>query len=654
LILINMKILQKGQLLIELLLAVGLSAIIIPTLLIGLSSSRGGQAQDENRQHALEILKQSNEALRNVRESGWTNFALNGTYHLVITNNSAWALAPGATTSGDFTQSIIISDVFRDTTGAISSSGAGTLDPSTKKVVNTVSWSSPRPSSVESILFIARTDNVSYLETTDVDFEDGDKGGTSVVKSYGNGEIILGSGGQGHWCSPNISQTTLDLPKNGVANAISAIEGKIFAGTGQNASGVSYAHVLVSNTNPPTASVSGTFDGYKTNDIFGEADYAYLATDNNAEEVVIVDIRTQPFAKIGYFNAPGNADATGVYVVGNIGYVTTGNRLYTFDLSSRSGSRPILDPDGVHLTADSRKVMVVGNYAYVATGESSTKFVLVDATNPANLSVVGKTIITVPDSSDIYVKDDGSRAYIVTDSSATWEPNEFFIIDTSNKSLTTFPIIGTYNTGFLNARGVTTVPGNYAIVVGHEYGSNEVNEYQVLDLSNEANPQLCGGVNIESRVNGVTSVLELDGDAYSYIITGDATSELKIIEGGPGGRYATSGVYISSTFDATDQTAFNRVQVTINRPFASNIEFQFAVAPAVNNSCAQAALSFVGPNGTTGSRYQTSVTTGNQTFHYSLPTNSNIGQCFAYKVFMSTTDTASTPVLYDIAVNYSP
>ena len=60
-------------------------------------------------------------------------------------------------------------------------------------------------------------------------------------------------------------------------------------------------------------------------------------------------------------------------------------------------------------------------------------------------------------------------------------------------------------------------------------------EYQLVDIANEATPSRCGGLNIDTGVKGVSSVLEADGDSYSYIITGDSAAELKVIEGGPGG-----------------------------------------------------------------------------------------------------------------------
>ncbi|MCX6793908.1 MAG: hypothetical protein NTY06_02270, partial [Candidatus Gottesmanbacteria bacterium] len=173
-----------------------------------------------------------------------------------------------------------------------------------------------------------------------------------------DGEVTLGAGGKGDWCEPNLSIAALDLPKNGVANAVSAIPNQVFAGTGDNASGVSYATVNINESDPPVAAISGTYDGFKTNAIFGEQNYAYLATDNNFKEIEIINLTTNPYSEAGYFDAPSNGDGNSIYVSGNVGYMTSGNIFYTFDLTSRSGSRSKLG--SVTMAGTGIKTIVVG------------------------------------------------------------------------------------------------------------------------------------------------------------------------------------------------------------------------------------------------------------------------------------------------------
>ncbi len=641
-----------GQSLVEILIVIGLMAILIPALFTGLYASREGKAQDAQRSEALAYLKETVEAIRTFRENGWSNFSGNGTFHPQVSGTS-WTLVAGPESINGFTRSVVINDVNRDSSGSIVTTG-GTFDPSTKKVVVTVSWGSLSSSQVSETLYLTRyLDNDAYVQTTQADFDAGTKSGTTVTNTLG-GEVTLGVGGYGNWCEPELTIASLDLPKSGVANAVWVIEGQAFAGTGENASGVSFANINITNTNPPSASVVGTFDGYKTNAIFGEDDYAYLGTDTNNKEIVIIDLNNVvggKYTEAGYFDAPGNGDGNGIFVSGNVGYMLSENKVYSFDLTSKSGSRPILDPDGVVITASGTKgrdIYIVGTYAYIAVSGvgSINELVIVDISNPSNLQMVGWADVNGKSGEDVYVNSTGTRAYLATNGASSYR--EFFIIDTTSKTGAR-PTVGSYESNGMSPNGVAVVTGNKAILVGVD-----AEEYQVIDITNESNPVRCGGLDINTSVFGVAGVLEADGDAYSYIITGDATAEFKIIEGGPGGQYAASGEFISSTFDPGFQTAFNRFDLTVERPPNTDVKFQVAVEDAIAGSCSTVGFTFVGPDGTSATFFETTQTSGATVFSYAIPGSINPGRCFRYEGFFSTTDTTATPILYDVTINYSP
>lgn len=611
---------KPGQALVELMLAMALTSILLPALLTGLVASREGRAQLSQRVQATFLLVEAREAIRSVRERGWTALATNGTFHPII-SSSIWTLVSGPETISGYTRSIVISDYFRN----------GTPDPSTKEVVVTVSWNTPLPSQVKSTLYLTRhLDNLTYIQTTQSEFDTGIK--TSVVTTNtSGGEIVLASGGQGNWCEPDLTITALDLPKNGVANALTAIAGQAFTGTGENASGVSFANVTISNTNPPVASNAGTYDGFKTNDIFGETNYAYLATDNNSKEIEIINLTTNPYSEAGFFDSPGPTNADSIFVSGNVGYMTAGSLFYTFDLSSKSGSRPQLG--SIALAGTGTEVVVIGTYAYVSLANSVLELQIIDISNPSQPIIVGTADASTSTlgGQDVYVNSTATRAYLVSATSLT--DKEFFIIDISTKTGLR-PIVGSYELGGTSPKGVTVVPGNRAIVVG-----NGGEEYQVIDISNESAPVRCGGLNIDSGVNGIDSVLEADGDAYSYIITGDSGSEFKIIEGGPGGQYAASGTFESATFNPGFQTAFNYLDFTATTPNQTSITLQVAISP----NCST--FNYVGPDGTSNTFF---------TVDSAIPFSANPGNCFRYKVYFSTSDSNSTPIFSDITINYSP
>ncbi|HBC72726.1 hypothetical protein A2379_04215 [Candidatus Amesbacteria bacterium RIFOXYB1_FULL_47_13] len=639
-----MNIKRKGQTIIEIVLAMGLTSILLPALLTGLVASRTGQPNARQRTTAVALVTESFEAVRVVRARGWTTFAVNGTYH-PVPSSGTWTLVPGTQVIGDFVRSLTIADVRRNSSGEIVTTG-GNLDPSTKLITHTVSWSVPMPASVSFSAYLTRyLENDAYIQTTEAEFLTGARIGTTITNTAG-GEVALSSGGTGQWCDPNLSITALDLPNQGVANALTAIEGRAFAGTGENASGISFADVFIANTNPPSASITGTFDGFKTNDIFGESngygEYAYLATDTNDKEIEIIALSASPYTEAGYFDAAGQADANSVYVTGNVGYMTQNNIFRTFDLSSRSGSRPQLG--ALTLAGTGTKVIVVGNYAFVSvSGSSGTEMQILDVTNPASLAVVGQANVDGTDGRDVYINLSATRAYLAT--SASSSQREMFILDISTKTGDR-PVLGSYEASGMSPKGITVVPGNKAVLVG-----TGGQEYQVINITDESAPAECGGLNIDTGVNGVASVIEADGDAYSYIITGDAGTELKIIEGGPGGKYSTSGSYESATFDLGYQLAFNRFFANYIRPDQSDINFQVAVADAGSDGCNDAGFVFVGPDGTSGTFFTSpaAIPFSDDGIGYENP-----GRCFRYKVFFSTTDQNATPVFYDVSVNYSP
>ena len=637
----------QGQSIIELLVAVTLMAILFPALFSGIIAGRDGRSMLAQRLNAFSLTREAEEAVRMIRERNWHEIEVNGSYHPAVSANS-FVLNSGPETINGFTRALTIEDALRDSAGVLSASG--TSDPSTKKITVDVSWSLPHSGNISQTWYLTRfLNNGSHTETSVADFEKGSLTGTVISADLG-GEIMLGSGGISSWCDPNLSIEAVDLPKNGVANAVSAIEGQVVAGTGNNASGVSFARVDISNPPPPSSpsgTINGTFDGYKTNDVFGEENYAYIATDTNSKEIVIMDLNNQvngKFAEVGFFDAPGITDGESVFTSGNIGFATAGNTLYTFNLDLKTGSR--LKLGSVALAGKGEQVIVLGNYAYVAVESETTQMQIIEVTNGGQtLNIVGWANLNADDGKDIFVNSSATRAYLATE--ASYNKFELFVLDIENKSGQR-QVVAVYEANGMNPQGITVVPGNRAILVG-----TGGEEYQVINISSESvNPPLsrCGGLNIDSGINGVFSVLETDGDAYSYIITGDSTSELKIIAGGPGGEYSSQGTFESAPFDAGQTVAFNRFDFNFDRPTQTSLALQVASSEAVNNNCSEAQYSYVGPDGAADTYFSAA---GPIPLIINLP-YVNPGRCFRYKAELTSADSSFSPVLYDVSVNYSP
>lgn len=641
---------QKGQMLVEILLTIALTAIMLPALLTGLFSSRQGKAQQQQRVQAVALLKEGEEVARNIKENNWSLFATDGIYHPVISNNN-WNWATGSATLDGLTRSVTISDVYRDSTGAIITNG-GAYDPSTKKVLVKVTWGTPFASSVDTTLFLTRYNgNSAQTQTTSTDFNNGTNDKT-IVTNVSGGEVTLGAGGGGgDWCNPTLLVTSVDLSRQGIPTAISAYPGTVVTGTGGNASGPTFVKTSVSNDSPPTTTFVGQYDNSKANSVFTENNYGYIATTNNSQEVQILNLTqysnpptNTTFVQTGYFDAPGNSTGYSVSAVGNVGYMTTGNKFYTFDLSSHSGSRPALN-SGLTLSGNGLKIVVVGNFAFVATNSTTTQLQIIDISNPTNPTIVATANVNAQPGVDVSVNSTGTRAYLVTNYVSTTQP-DFFIINTTTKS-GTLPTIGTgLSTNGTIPKGVAVATGNRAIIVG----TGGTKQYQVINISNETTPSLCGSLSVSGGAYAISTVLRADGYAYSYVATGDSNAELKIILGGAGGQFSLSGTFTSAPIDASASATFNYFNPIFTQPNQTSLKFQLAVTNAVNDSCTNANYLFVGPDGNTNTYFTgpgqfPTVTNGNYT---------NPGRCMKYRAYFLTNDTTSSPTLENVSINYSP
>src|ERR1700751_5428056 len=109
---------QKGQMLVELVMAIGIAAIILPAIITGLVATRQGRPAQQQRAQATALLKETVNAVRSIRDNDWSSFSPHGTFHPTIVNNK-WTFASNAASSSGFTRQVVVSDVYRTTAGAI-------------------------------------------------------------------------------------------------------------------------------------------------------------------------------------------------------------------------------------------------------------------------------------------------------------------------------------------------------------------------------------------------------------------------------------------------------------------------------------------------------------------------------------------------------
>lgn len=184
---------SRGQVLIEILIAFSVLTIIIGAISQLLIIPLVYSLNQEKTLSAEAHLNEQIEAVRSIREEGWSNLT-NGTFY-ATPSASKWRLVStveGENDSG-FKKKIEISNAYRDITGKLTESG-GILDKSTKKITGNVSFDNPVSVSFSRVTYLTRyLENNLWTQTTYSDFDAGIKEYVIITNKEG-GEVQLDGG----------------------------------------------------------------------------------------------------------------------------------------------------------------------------------------------------------------------------------------------------------------------------------------------------------------------------------------------------------------------------------------------------------------------------------------------------------------------------
>lgn len=604
---------QSGQTVVEVLMAIALSMIILPVLATSLVSAGEGRAQEEQRIQASSLQREAEEAVRSIREKGWTNIATNGTYHPTVAGTT-WSLAANAEVINGITRQIVISDVQRNSVGAIVPSG-GTVDPSTKQAIITTNWTTPINSTLSSTLYLTRyAGNATWIQTTQADFNLGTHSNT-VATATGGGQVELAPVVFGSWATPT---------KAGVYNTGmgAGTRGLTVVGTTAYVVGGNLLKII-NITNPATPTLIGSFTGTGSfTDVRVSGNYAYLTSTDNTNELAVVNITTPSSPTLAAsFGLAGNSDATSIEISGNFAYIgklTNGGSPEFFVVNITTPTAPTL-AGSLNLSDSVNDVYISGTNAFLATAINASELLRINISTPATPTQTG--LYNTPVTLDgLSVTGNGTTIYMGTQASTG---PEFFAING-----TTMALLGTYEIG-ANVNGVKADATRAYLST-----ANAATEFFVLNITAPAAITLIGTLGLPSTAYDVYQT----GD-YAYVTTFQAGEELTVIHGGPGGTgYQTSGTFTSSSFDATTNVGFNYLAFTDSLPASTNIQIQIAV----NND--NATWNYVGPDGTAGAHYTAAA---------AIPLNNASGRYFRYQATLTGPGT-STPALQDVTLNYSP
>lgn len=623
---------QLGQSLVELMIAVGLFAVLSPALITGLITSRSGKAQQQQRSQATILLKQTEEQLRHIKETGWVNLKLD-TYNFGTTlsiNTSLNLISSPQTSPDGFIQYLTFSPIIT----------AGQTDPSLISANITVKWDQPiNNSQVTTNLTLGRYDDNALIVSS-----------TGITLSPG--------GGNGDWCQPTDTNWGFNLLHSANCKAIYAIEGgdRAYVGSSKANNSDSYDVKISEVGNSMTATSLGLIvtGQKKVNGVFGDQNYAYSATDTKQKQGVITDANTHQ--EIGWLDLQSNnVKGQSIVVSGNYAYLSaTDKKIYIFNIgNSPAGVKaPIAS---ISLNSIPVKIFIIGSNIYAAMDSSSNQLAIISLINSgSNFGTITYVPVNGQNGRDVFINNNQTRAYLVTGASTSQK--EIFVIDIDPSSQTYIQTLASQDTNGMDPKGVAAVTNNKVITVGTNGIEYQVYNYNDTNKQFSTCPEGNGFYNNNAGIYGLSTVSRSSG-VYTYIITGDSSQEFRIIKGGPGGsggKYALETIYIpDQPITTPSNVVFNRFVADTIKPAGTDIQFQVAATNAVSGVCPtdNSSYTFVGPDGSSSNFTDNNgvIPWGTIGVNYVNP-----GRCFKYKAIMTTTNSEVTPVLNSFTIKYSP
>lgn len=144
---------KNGFSIIEMLVVVAILAMALTALLGMASFSLGIQGLVRQTTQADNLAQEAMEAVRSIRDNNGWNQITNGS-HGLANSGGYWSFSGTDNTIGVLMRTISVADVRRDASDNIVESG-GVIDPDTKKIIVTVSWSErSRPHEIALITYL--------------------------------------------------------------------------------------------------------------------------------------------------------------------------------------------------------------------------------------------------------------------------------------------------------------------------------------------------------------------------------------------------------------------------------------------------------------------------------------------------------------------
>ena len=238
-------------------------------------------------------------------------------------------------------------------------------------------------------------------------------------------------------------------------------------------------------------------------------DYAYVV---DPEGLLVIDVSDKTTPKITGRVDVAQQFRSDVKVSGDYAYITARNHMHIVDVSSKSSPRIV----GSVQTGNQKHIYVSGNYAYMTKGMFGSGFTIVDISDKSHPQISGRFGgYREKPLEGIHV--DGRYAYVAGDVTPYLTEKDrrdrygLLVLDIQDRSKP--EVIGAIRTPGSSSRRpeVVCVKDEYAYVAGQD------RDFQVIDISDKANPRLVGHIEHGSvgRSRSITDI-HVVGD-YAYV-----------------------------------------------------------------------------------------------------------------------------------------
>ncbi len=613
------KNLKKGFSIVEVLLAMAIFTIFATGIFyLSLDTIQRDTKINLNTE-ALLYAKEGIEAVRNIRDKDYL-LLTNGDYGLYLNAGNWEFIAAPEDINGFYERTITIEDVYRNELGEIDTEGTY-LDPETKKITSEVVWYQKGiiPKSVSLVTYLSNWTGDDWIQTTCDEFNGGAFENTEVTLTTSppdnNCGVVLTTSevGSTFFSSVNVGKhgTDVDVEGNYAYLAVN---------------NVSKGLAIINVSNPSSPVITKEINiGQKGRYVEKEGNYVHMGVQSWLLGWAMVNV-SNPSTAYWYFSWPMGGYGNKPTVSGDTLFMGINTDYWAFQVYDISGGLlpfPLL-MDMYNFNSAVHVIELNGNYAYVGTDEDDEGLIVMNVSNPYNVTEVSSLDVGEEVNAITFL---GSLAFIATEEST----NSLHVVDISNPANP--EILTSLNVG--GEIQDLVISGNYLYAAVDTVGSG----LAAVNISNPFSPYLVYNMDVQGKGTGI------DADTNYVYVSTDTSNKGLVIVGTTIAEIIDNGTYTSQVFDTLSaDTRYNFIEWDYQEVTGSSVSFQIRTADTEGNL---ASATWVGPDGTNATYYENPRTT-------IMLDPSRTGQRYCqFKAFINS-DGASTPIIESVKINYTP